>query len=310
MHLTQAQRGGPGGPRVQPVREAPCARRRGARAGGGGGRSRACAARASSRRRRGRRASRDRRRRTGSSARRRTACSGPLAAASSEWRPWGRYPFGFRNKRNKVRTHTSGMEGKRVSWVELYLDLVFVLAVGQLAHLIVEHPEMHSVGSRSGCSSRCGGRGSGSPSSTTATAADDPGQRVLFLAGSVPRAWPPWRSRRRRGRHRCVRAPPGGHADHPGHGQRARRPGTACCSSGSPAATCSPRCCSPCRSRPGAVPLRAVGDRHRLESSAMLNEDREAARRARGERDSPRCSRPTRRRRSTRTTSPSASACS
>jgi low temperature requirement protein LtrA len=32
--------------------------------------------------------------------------------------------------------------GKRVSWVELYLDLVFVLAVGQLAHLIVAEPEM------------------------------------------------------------------------------------------------------------------------------------------------------------------------
>ena len=35
--------------------------------------------------------------------------------------------------------------GKRVSWVELYLDLVFVLAVGQLAHLIVEEPETRSV---------------------------------------------------------------------------------------------------------------------------------------------------------------------
>ena len=37
------------------------------------------------------------------------------------------------------------MEGKRVSWVELYLDLVFVLAIGQIAHLIVAKPEMHSV---------------------------------------------------------------------------------------------------------------------------------------------------------------------
>ena len=35
--------------------------------------------------------------------------------------------------------------GKRVSWVELYLDLVFVLAVAQIAHLIVAEPEMHSV---------------------------------------------------------------------------------------------------------------------------------------------------------------------
>jgi low temperature requirement protein LtrA len=35
--------------------------------------------------------------------------------------------------------------GKRVSWVELYLDLVFVVAVAQLAGLIVEEPEMRSV---------------------------------------------------------------------------------------------------------------------------------------------------------------------
>ena len=35
--------------------------------------------------------------------------------------------------------------GRRVSWVELYLDLVFVLAVAQLAHLIVAEPEMRSV---------------------------------------------------------------------------------------------------------------------------------------------------------------------
>jgi low temperature requirement protein LtrA len=30
--------------------------------------------------------------------------------------------------------------GKRVSWVELYLDLIFVLAVGELAHVIEAHP--------------------------------------------------------------------------------------------------------------------------------------------------------------------------
>ena len=41
--------------------------------------------------------------------------------------------------------------GKRVSWVELYLDLdldldlVFVLAVAQLAHLMVAEPGTHSV---------------------------------------------------------------------------------------------------------------------------------------------------------------------
>ena len=33
-------------------------------------------------------------------------------------------------------------QGKRVAWVELYLDLVFVLAVAQLAHLIEAEPVM------------------------------------------------------------------------------------------------------------------------------------------------------------------------
>jgi len=35
--------------------------------------------------------------------------------------------------------------GKRVSWVELYLDLIFVLAVGGLAHIIEAHPNMPHV---------------------------------------------------------------------------------------------------------------------------------------------------------------------
>lgn len=35
--------------------------------------------------------------------------------------------------------------GKRVSWVELYLDLIFVLAAGQLAHMIVADPEAKTV---------------------------------------------------------------------------------------------------------------------------------------------------------------------
>ena len=42
--------------------------------------------------------------------------------------------------------------GNRVSWVELYLDLIFVLAVSQLAHLIVAEPEMHSVCRARACS--------------------------------------------------------------------------------------------------------------------------------------------------------------
>jgi low temperature requirement protein LtrA len=31
-------------------------------------------------------------------------------------------------------------EGKRVSWVELYFDLIFVLAVGQTTHIMVADP--------------------------------------------------------------------------------------------------------------------------------------------------------------------------
>ena len=59
-------------------------------------------------------------------------------------------------------------EGKRVSWVELYLDLVFVLAVGQLAHLIVAEPAMRSVWIALGLFFTLCGRGSASRCSTTA----------------------------------------------------------------------------------------------------------------------------------------------
>src|SRR4051794_36376985 len=38
-----------------------------------------------------------------------------------------------------------GGSGKRVSWVELYLDVVFVLAVGQIAHVIADRPAMRSA---------------------------------------------------------------------------------------------------------------------------------------------------------------------
>src|SRR6185503_17040218 len=39
----------------------------------------------------------------------------------------------------------AGEAGKRVSWVELYLDLVFVLGIGRLAHVIVSEPTRQSV---------------------------------------------------------------------------------------------------------------------------------------------------------------------
>src|SRR6188472_2825380 len=85
-----------------------------------------------------------------------------------------------------VRTHTCPMEGKRVSWVELYLDLVFVLAVGQLAHLIVAEPEMHSVWVALGLFVTLWWTWVGFAVLYNRHGADEPSQRLLFLAASVP----------------------------------------------------------------------------------------------------------------------------
>jgi low temperature requirement protein LtrA len=76
--------------------------------------------------------------------------------------------------------------GKRVSWVELYLDLVFVLAVGQLAHVIVEHPAMRSVWIALGLFVTIWWTWVGFAVLYNRRGADSPAQRVLFLAGSVP----------------------------------------------------------------------------------------------------------------------------
>ncbi len=46
---------------------------------------------------------------------------------------------------SKAQQPEPGQESKQVSTVELYLDLVFVLAVGELAHLIVDTPTPHTV---------------------------------------------------------------------------------------------------------------------------------------------------------------------
>ena len=78
------------------------------------------------------------------------------------------------------------MEGKRVSWVELYLDLVFVLAIGQIAHLIVAKPEMHSVWVALGLFFVLWWTWVGFAVLYNRHGADAPLQRLLFLAGSVP----------------------------------------------------------------------------------------------------------------------------
>jgi low temperature requirement protein LtrA len=76
--------------------------------------------------------------------------------------------------------------GKRVSYVELYLDLVFVLAVGELAHLIVDHPAMHSVWVALGLFAALWWTWVGFAVLYSRSGDDAPAQRLLFLAGSVP----------------------------------------------------------------------------------------------------------------------------
>ena len=76
--------------------------------------------------------------------------------------------------------------GKRVSWVELYLDLVFVLAVGQLGHLIVAHPAMHSVWVALALFVTLWWTWVGFAVLYNRQGADAPRQRLFFLAASVP----------------------------------------------------------------------------------------------------------------------------
>ena len=78
------------------------------------------------------------------------------------------------------------MEGKRVSWVELYLDLIFVLAVSQLAHLIVAEPEMSSVWKALGLFFPLWWTWIGFAVLYNRHGTDRPALRLLFLAGSVP----------------------------------------------------------------------------------------------------------------------------
>src|SRR4051812_15715828 len=76
--------------------------------------------------------------------------------------------------------------GKRVSWVELYLDLVFVLAVGQIARVIVEHPQARSIGVALGLFVTLWWTWVGFTVLYNRHGDDVPAQRLLFLAGSVP----------------------------------------------------------------------------------------------------------------------------
>jgi low temperature requirement protein LtrA len=85
----------------------------------------------------------------------------------------------------KIRRVSDG-GGKRVSWVELYLDLIFVLAVGQLSHLIVGEPETRSVWIALGLFFTLWWTWVGFAVVYNRFGSDTPAQRLLFLAGSVP----------------------------------------------------------------------------------------------------------------------------
>ena len=77
-------------------------------------------------------------------------------------------------------------DGKRVSWVELYLDLIFVLAVGRLAHIIEAEPEMHDVWIALGLFVTLWWTWIGFAVLYNRRGADTRPDRLLFLAGSVP----------------------------------------------------------------------------------------------------------------------------
>lgn len=77
-------------------------------------------------------------------------------------------------------------EGKRVSWVELYLDLIVVLAVGQLSHLIVGAPEADSVWIALGLFAAIWWTWIGFAVLYNRQGTDGTALRLLFLAGSVP----------------------------------------------------------------------------------------------------------------------------
>jgi low temperature requirement protein LtrA len=77
-------------------------------------------------------------------------------------------------------------EGKQVSFVELYLDLVFVLAIGQLAHLIIDTPSWHSVWVALGLFIALWWTWIGFTILYNRHGTDDAWERLLFLVASAP----------------------------------------------------------------------------------------------------------------------------
>ena len=76
--------------------------------------------------------------------------------------------------------------GKRVSFVELYLDLVFVLAVGELAHVILDDPRLRMAVITLGLFTALWWTWIGFTVLYDRFGSEDDWQRVLFLAASAP----------------------------------------------------------------------------------------------------------------------------
>jgi low temperature requirement protein LtrA len=76
--------------------------------------------------------------------------------------------------------------GKRVSWVELYLDLIVVLAVGQLSHLVVADPTAHEVWIALGLFVTIWWTWIGFAVLYNRRGDEAPLSRLVFLAGSIP----------------------------------------------------------------------------------------------------------------------------
>jgi len=76
--------------------------------------------------------------------------------------------------------------GKRVSWVELYLDVVFVLAIGELAKVIVEAPHLRTVWITLGLFIALWWTWIGFTLLYNRHGADTPWQRALYLLASLP----------------------------------------------------------------------------------------------------------------------------
>jgi low temperature requirement protein LtrA len=77
-------------------------------------------------------------------------------------------------------------EGRRVSWVELYFDLIFVFAVGQAAHVMVAEPHWSGIGQALGLFFTLWWTWIGFVVLYNRHGEDRPSQRLFVLAGTLP----------------------------------------------------------------------------------------------------------------------------